>query len=176
LSFDTGAITNYILDLADRDGVPVSPMKLQKLLYYSHGWYLAIANEALLDEHVEAWKWGPVIPSVYHEFKECGNDPIGPKRFTKVALGSYLGRSRIHFNTPKIDDCPGDTERAKAVTGRVWHAHKDITAIRLSMMTHQPGSPWDIAWKESGGRRGTDISDDLIKEHFKKLLEAQRSA
>ncbi|QLH42366.1 MAG: DUF4065 domain-containing protein [Coxiellaceae bacterium] len=51
-------------------------MKLAKLIYVAHGWSLALNDVPLIDEAVQAWKFGPVIESVYHEFKHFGNDVI----------------------------------------------------------------------------------------------------
>jgi len=76
MPYDPKAIANYFLELAERDNRPLSPMKIQKLIYYANGWYLGITGEPLIDEQVEAWTFGPVIPSIYREFREFGNRPI----------------------------------------------------------------------------------------------------
>lgn len=57
-------------------GDVVTQMKLQKLLYYAHGWSMAINGHGLFDEHVEAWKDGPVVHSVYSEFSRYGRAAI----------------------------------------------------------------------------------------------------
>lgn len=62
--FPTIAIANHFIMRRWRDGVHVSPMKLQKLVYFAPGWYLALFNKPLIDERVEAWKFGPVILSM----------------------------------------------------------------------------------------------------------------
>jgi len=56
-------------------------MKLQKLVYYAHGWHLALNNEPLIDEQVECWQYGPVISSLFHEFK------------IQLAIGDTIGLS-----------------------------------------------------------------------------------
>lgn len=170
MPFDTGAIANYVLDLGDRDALEVSPMKLQKILYYAHGWHLALADNPLLDEQVEAWKWGPVIPSVYHQFKQFGEKAILGERAERVSVVNVGGKTRIQIRVPSLDACDGDVSHAKAITGGVWNTYRKFDAITLSQMTHRPGSPWDIVWNQQGKtRRGTDIPDELIKAHFKKL-------
>ena len=63
------AVANCFLDIADAQSRPITPLKIQKLVYIAHGWHLAIYEEPLIVELVEAWKWGPVIPLLYHEFK-----------------------------------------------------------------------------------------------------------
>lgn len=74
--YTAGEVANYILDLADRDRVAVTPMKLQKLVYITYGWALALFHLQLFQEKIQAWKHGPVIPSLFHEFKVYTNNPI----------------------------------------------------------------------------------------------------
>jgi uncharacterized phage-associated protein len=77
MAYEAKAVANHFLDLAQDSRGTLSPMKIQKLVYFSHGWHLSINNgRALIDEAVQAWTYGPVIPSLYHEFKKYGNGPI----------------------------------------------------------------------------------------------------
>ena len=55
----------------------VTPLKLQKLLYYCQGYSLALTGKKLFDERIEAWRYGPVVDSVYQEYKKY-NDRIIP--------------------------------------------------------------------------------------------------
>ena len=66
------AVANWFIENLSK----ITPLKLQKLIYFAHGWHLAIRDQPLIDELVEAWEYGPVIPNVYHEFKVFGNQPI----------------------------------------------------------------------------------------------------
>jgi len=65
-------ITDYIIWRAHRHGSFISNLKLQKLLYYAHAWYLALHDKTLFSHRIEAWVHGPVVPSVYRRFKEYG--------------------------------------------------------------------------------------------------------
>jgi uncharacterized phage-associated protein len=57
----------------------VDNLKLQKLLYYSQAVYLVLHDkEPLFMEDIEAWDYGPVIPPVYHEYKQYGFETIPP--------------------------------------------------------------------------------------------------
>src|SRR5690348_2726800 len=76
MPYDPRAVANYFLDLASVDGESISPLKLQKLLYFGHGWHLAITGEPLLSERIRAWKYGPVVESIYYQFRRFGNRPI----------------------------------------------------------------------------------------------------
>ncbi|MFQ5632018.1 MAG: Panacea domain-containing protein, partial [bacterium] len=57
--YDSRLIANYFIDFARKDGVAISPMKLQKLVYFAHGYYLAITGQPLIEEEIQAWRYGP---------------------------------------------------------------------------------------------------------------------
>lgn len=66
-------IAKYFLCLVDEEaGDLISNLKLQKLVYYAQGFHLAIYNIPLFHEPIEAWTHGPVIPDLYHEYKQYG--------------------------------------------------------------------------------------------------------
>lgn len=60
----------------DYDADSISNLKLQKLLYYAQGSYLALTNEPLFNENILAWKHGPVVNEVYQVYKKYGSDGI----------------------------------------------------------------------------------------------------
>lgn len=155
------AIANHFLSLARASGQPISPMKLQKLVYYAHGWYAGHTGQPLIDETVEAWPYGPVIPSLYHEFKRFGASDI-----TRMAMD--LDGQQLR-EVP-----PPDDPSLRQFLDNVWSSYGPFTGIRLSEMTHAPGGPWDETWKESAGMRGTDIPFQRIAEHFRAAADKAR--
>ncbi len=70
-------VANELIDLADSDGKDLTLLKLVKLVFLSYAFGLVLAkDEPLIDprfDKVEAWRYGPVIPSVYHSFKHLRN-------------------------------------------------------------------------------------------------------
>ena len=56
--------------LAEEGGEYISNLKLQKLLYYAQGSFLAVTDSPLFDDPIVAWQHGPVVESVYHEYKK----------------------------------------------------------------------------------------------------------
>lgn len=54
----------------------ITPLKLQKLLYYAQAWSLVFRGKALFYEDIEAWVHGPVIPLVYQRYKHHGYNLI----------------------------------------------------------------------------------------------------
>ncbi len=70
-------IAKYFVSLVDEEaGDSISNLKVQKLLYYAQGGYLAFHDEPLFPEAIKAWAHGPVVPQVYHEYKQYGAGPI----------------------------------------------------------------------------------------------------
>ncbi len=140
------AVANYLLALSKRDGRPVTPMQLLKLVFISHGWMLGLHGRPLCSEGTEAWRYGPVIPSLYHAYKEYGSGHIG-----------YVGSA---------DADEFDAEE-KLVLEQVWGHYSKFTGIQLSTLTHRPKSPWDETVRMSG--YGTGISNDLMAEYYRRL-------
>ena len=68
---DARAVASYFVELADERGAgPFTPMQLLKLTYIAHGYSLGLQSTPLIENKVEAWKFGPVIPDLYHSIKE----------------------------------------------------------------------------------------------------------
>lgn len=67
------SVANYFIDLAKKENKNLTQLGLMKRVYIAHGFSLAINKESLLDKRfdkVEAWKYGPVIPSVICKLHE----------------------------------------------------------------------------------------------------------
>ena len=144
-------IANAFLDLAEKDGTELSPMQVQKLVYFSHGWHLAFDKGALSSERAQAWRWGPVFPSLYHALKHWGSGAI---------------QDRIKVPWEISDDF------ASSLVDRAWIVYRDMTAIALSQLSHDPGGPWQLVRTQSHGNRNVDIPDPLIRDYFKDKLNA----
>ncbi len=158
-------IANEFIARAAHSGcTDLSPMKLQKLIYFAHGWYLANFNEGLIFESIQAWKFGPVIQSIYHDFKNYGNEHID-KEIHSVRVRD----GKIERIIPHIEE---DDENTKKFLDLVWERYGNLTPIQLSNMTHNEGSPWTIVTKKFNDiPSDLDIPNDLIKSCFKRELE-----
>ena len=138
-------ITEQILWL--RRDIDTTPMHILKLAYFSHGWMLGLHDQTLIYEPVEAWQYGPVIPSIYHRYKAFRGDPID--------------LVPIDHSTRLSDD---QRDLVREVVEVYWEA----SAIKLSNVSHNPGSPWDLVMHSHGP--GTIIPNRLIQEHYKQLI------
>lgn len=146
------SVANAFIALAKRDGREISNMMLQKLMYFAQGHSLGLRNQPIVDEAPEAWTYGPVFPTVYHEFKAYGGSGIAHP----VSL--YDSSQGMYVLPPPIQD-PEDWQMIEAV----WDAYKDRSPIELSNMSHVKDGPWD---KVYGTYRNADIQDEEMKSFF----------
>ena len=163
MGYSAKAVANYFLAKYKKHGI--TPLKLQKLVYIAHGWYMAFhghEDPLVDDEYAEAWEFGPVFASLYHEFKHRGRMPI-------TALASEIDED-LQVSVPKIDK---SDEGVRNLLDKVWQVYGGRTGIELSELCHQDGSPWDMA-RRASGRRNTHISDEAIADHYKKKLKRNR--
>lgn len=121
----------------------ISPMKLQKLLYYAQGFSLALYDKALFQEDFEAWDCGPVIPCVYQQYKQYGNGAI-----PKIDLESFDNYTQVEKNL--LDD--------------VYTAFGQYSAWALSEMSHNT-----MPWKSTN--RNEIISKNKMKDYFLTQIE-----
>ncbi len=169
--YSSKAIANTFIDIAERRGSPkLSPMKIQKLVYFAHGWHLAFYGSPLIRDEIQAWKFGPVVQEVYHEFKEFGNEGIDRKA-TDLAYEA----DDLHQVIPVVEE---DDESAHYVINQVWEIYSPFTAVQLSNMTHNEGSPWMEISKQFEDElpRNIDIPDELIRRCFIRMKEEGRGA
>lgn len=141
-------VCNNVLFRAFTQKVDVSPMKLQKLLYFVACEYQKRTDTPLFSESFQVWKYGPVLPSVYGEFKSFGKEPISA--YARDAKGiSYI-----------VDE--STSPALKSSIDIIWGSFKDWDPIALSQITHMEGSAWSKAFDAYDSVINTnDMKEDL---------------
>lgn len=150
-TYDALTIADELLKIAKARGLPLTPMKLMKLTYIAHGWALAILKRDLFRNRIEAWKYGPVIPDLYQATKRFGRGDIP---------ANLIGDPSVH----SVD------EETHEFLEQVIQKYGNFSAIGLSNLTHQSGTPWDRVYMP--GMMHIEIPDDLIKSHYEEMLGA----
>lgn len=157
MAYSAYAVANAFIQRAKEDKIPnLSPMKLQKLMYYAQAWHLRVKNEPLLDDNFARWKHGPVIPAIYHEFKDFGYKPITSMATTLSMDGDADGYS-IHI--PQI---PASDKTAWSLIDAIIKRYGRVSAQTLSERTHGEGSGWAIGL-HGVPADGSVITHDQIK-------------
>jgi uncharacterized phage-associated protein len=67
--FSAKTLSNNILKRAFEEDIPITAMKLQRILYIVCKKYMVETNKRLISEDFMAWRYGPVVISVYDYFK-----------------------------------------------------------------------------------------------------------
>ena len=143
MSYSVIEIANKIVANTDAtQGETISNLKLQKLLYYMQGFFIAVFDKPLFAEPIEAWQYGPVVRKAYFHFKDFGNAAIVLPEEAKITTLS--NQEEILFND-------------------VMNEYGQFSAIKLMNMTHDE-LPWKITFQENP--QG-EIKYDLLKGYFK---------
>lgn len=163
MNYSSKAIANLLIDIAKDHDSYLDQMKLQKLVYITHGWNLAINGQPLITDEIEAWQYGPVIPILYEEFKNCGRNNI-----TDYATDVQIEENDLEFSfaRPQVNS---DDTNTKQLAQKIWDIYGQYTGPQLSNLTHMPDTPWDKIYQVDP--KGT-IDNQLIKEHFEGLSQA----
>lgn len=129
-------IAQYVVDVASSVG-PVTPMKLQKLLYYVKAWGL-VEDVALVPGDFEKWTYGPVNPWVYHHFKTNGAQAIQPIGYDVTQVPGGYARDLIDL---------------------IALSYAPLSASELSARTHRE-DPWRLT--DDGAR----IAPSLMRAYY----------
>jgi uncharacterized phage-associated protein len=148
----------YLIQLAASEpdeAEPMTHMRVQKLLYYAQGWHLGLFGKPLFAEPLQAWKNGPVVPTVYETIKAVvGDVPARPLTPTDLGASSVQGRNRVFIET-------------------VWKRYAGVSAAGLKERSHAE-PPWAEArgGVPDGGHCETEITTDSLRRYFGSQQEA----
>ena len=157
MAFTAAAVANEFLTLAWSEDSSITPLKMQKLVYFAHGWHLALFGQPLMMEPIQAWRYGPVVGSLYRLFRSFGSNPI-TEHACVISQDGYVPAQLAN------EGLDGEVARAKAVIERVWKEYGGFTASQLTTLTHSSNSPWSkVADKE---RPEAQISNAAIQTFF----------
>lgn len=163
-----------ILDVADftilnmiNMGISISPLKLQKMLYYIQAWHLVYFQKTpLFSDIPEAWVNGPVYDTVYRKFKS-----ICLLYEDLASVNSYLKntkkqiekiKEKIHFSDNQIE-----------FLSAIYYKYGCMSHDKLVLMTHME-TPWRDARK---GLNDFEYSENIIShesmyKYYKNILKS----
>lgn len=162
---DVFNVASYFVKASFDDRIKISHIKLQKLLYFAQGIYLANTDgKPLFKDKIYAWEFGPVVKTVYRsKYRFFGNNKIDP-----LTAPMIIGLHRIH-QWQKLDF------EIQDFLFSVWNLFKKYQAFELVELTHAPNSPWYdifIKYERKGQKipRDTEISTRAMTDYFKSFL------
>lgn len=147
-----------MISIAAEKGMRLTNLKLQKLLYFAHGLMLVRHGESLVRENFQAWKYGPVLESLYHELKVFGpsdipRDSIFIARWEEIPLTNTHALSSIKDVLDELGNSSGS---------------------RLIEISHDKAGPWYAVYK--GSDLNIDIDNTRIRDYFRSITKPQVDA
>ena len=112
----------------------ITNLKLQKILYFAQAAHLALCDKPLFEDEIQAWKYGPVVPSVYNIFKQYNAD------FIPASDGDCVD-DKLHDFLMEVWDIFGKYSTAELV--HLSHQHdpyKDVYSDTLRNIVISPES------------------------------------
>lgn len=138
--YSAADVAKYIITLCYKAGKPVSNLKLQKMLYFLWVDFYKKTGRMLFRDNICAWQLGPVVPGVYYDY--C----------------SYAGSPICEVYGSEIED--EDAEEMDTIIFK----YMDTPANELVNRTHEPGTAWDMVYKNGAGKRKIIPFDLIIKK------------
>lgn len=153
---DINDVVDYVIVRLDEGGVPLTLLKLQKLLYYVQAWHLAFGKGKFFNGNFQAWIHGPVNREIYDRFKDTHS----------------LYASVTRDNVRSADAIVTFPESARLHIDEVLEAYGDLSGTQLEAMTHSE-KPWQQA---RSGLRPSErcekmIDESLMADFYKSQLE-----
>lgn len=141
--YNVQLVAQYIIKFCNQHSIPVSNLKLQKLLYFIQAEFLVRKGVPCFHEDFEAWDFGPVSPQVYRKYKIYGSSNIP---YSGVLLSGRIA--------------PEDKE---IINGIITTCSK-YSASQLVEITHRQ-TPWIEAYAPY---ESNTITKHSIKKFFTK--------
>lgn len=148
-AYSAEEVAKYFIYLAsqpvsggDNEREGVTNLKLQKILYFAQAYFLSKIGRPLFSDSIEAWGYGPVVPTIYHAYKRKGSSPIFADADTSTI-----------------------SNEDKEILQKIWGTFGGYSANRLVDITHAH-SPW----KDAFASRTKVITHKALAEYYAPLL------
>lgn len=134
-------------------------LKLEKLVYLCYAEYLVDTKKKMFIDRIKAYKYGPVVKSVYEQYKHKYGD-LKDENTTDIESLKDIElavQSRILFAKDGLE--------IQTSIEKTLDKYGEKTASQLVDITHRDGSPWSKAVKKSFMGIAVDITDEEIMEN-----------
>ena len=122
------AVANIFVEKSYSEPSPLGPMTVMSLLkyvYFSHGWTLGRTGKPLINDEIQAWRYGPVVPSIYYKFADQG-----------IYIREKAKSSFFRKATASLSD------EEWRIVNKVYSQYSQVSALRLTAVSNKEGSPW----------------------------------
>jgi uncharacterized phage-associated protein len=157
MKYAVNQIANFFLSkIEQQKGDSITPLKLQKLVYYAQAWHYTIFDKTLFDDKIEAWTHGPVVRSLWERFRGVGKD-------SSIDISS-IDLEKTNFSS--------ETLRLLEEVNQIYGEH---TGSYLEALTHSE-TPWKEARKSLPIHVSStaEITLTSMKTFYSKLRNEQK--
>lgn len=131
-------------------------LKLEKLVYMCFADYLCEFGKPLFLDEIFAYKYGPVVKSVYDVYKKYGYESIEKEKDINVtSILEMPSKSRILFAEDGLT-------KVKSIE-KTLNIYGELSASKLVDITHKESTPWTMTGK--GMLFNKIISEDIILKY-----------
>ena len=145
-------IALYIIARANELKYGINVTKVQKLLYIVYGVYLRVYGQRLVDEHPQAWPYGPVFPN------------------TRSMILEELNPEDLSYSMADVKEEIRNDESLSRVMTFVFTHFGTWNAGQLTEWTHRKNTPWFKTTNQVDFCWGDIIPDSYIYDFFLKLV------
>jgi uncharacterized phage-associated protein len=139
------AVSNWLIAKNGDDPRELTPLKLQKILYFAQGWHLGYHSVPLFEDPIEAWKYGPVVSSVYFALKPRPRNEV----IKEPIEGHFIDGDTYSLGFPTMKFPEGNNEK---FMDSIWKTYSPKQPWELVSITHLKGSPWQQVFTAAGNR------------------------
>ena len=131
-------VSSYFVMRGVEEKFPITQISLQELLHFAQGFHLAYQQECLFADKIYAWKFGPVVRTVFNRHRVFGRQLITPDSPLPICMSGKL---------------PGNREKLP---------------FELVQLAHKKGSPWHQVYRNYAGQipNDTEITPEAMLNYF----------
>ncbi|WP_394903665.1 Panacea domain-containing protein [Clostridium butyricum] len=162
-------VAQYVINYSIENGISITNLKLQKLLYYIQAAFLVEKNgESCFIEAIENWRHGPVVDEVYKKFKKYASDEI--EYLNEYSKMEVTDDFKLKVVISKYSDNPIKTGDAKDrnIIKKVIKSYENVDPWDMVERTHQE-DPWKL-----DSDRDQEITIDSMLHYFNKSNNKDR--
>ncbi len=147
--YSASCIANYFI----KNMKKIDNLRLNKFVYIAYAFAYVYKEREIFKEPIQAWDLGPVIPTIYHEFKRYKDKEIAEQSY----ILDKNGKKEIPFIDKKDKD-------VKEVLDAVIEIYAEMSTRKIIDEMHKKDSPWDQYYKK--GQRNIEIDKKKIKSYY----------
>lgn len=158
-------VANYIIEYCNEQGFEINNLRLQKLLYFVNVRNIIENGVPLFSETMEKWKFGPVVPRVYHEYKRFGAFKISKENIVKQLIEFDKNPFSQLFDGSIKEYNQSDVEDPQLIEDTVNKLQK-YGSFDLVYLSHKH-TPWKKEeYRIMKGIQGIEYSTEELQEYF----------